>query len=537
MVLSVAFVVISCSCSALAGYSPVMSAFISGIALPREGRLSKMMISKVNYFLNNIFYPIFFVWVGLMVIFPKFHPGSPWTWARMIFIFVIATLGKVVGTFLSGLMFGFNHPESVALGLLLNVKGHFHMYLALSAVQNEITTNSTGIGLTLAIFCTVVYAPSVVAYIIGRARRKRSPNQRMALQWLDPTNELRILLCVHGPQELPSAINFIEISRGRDDPAIMVYVTDMIELTEQIESTLVRNEGMEVATVTDKIVVEMRDQITSAIKTYEEEHSESGVTLRRMLALSSFSVMHQDISILAENLLVSLVVLPFHKYQASDGNMIEAQSKLRYVNRKVLQYAPCSVGILVDRGFGVTNKISRSSIFLNAAVIFIGGKDDREALAYASHVALHPGVKLTVIRFLLDTNAIAKSTRLGTCKISLPEQEEEMKLDDEFFADFYERHVGGHVAYVEKYLANSAETMSALQSLEGKYGLIIVGRGGRVNSALTAGMNDWEQCPELGPIGDLLSGSSSVVSASILIIQQHRPKGEIAGLTEEFSVM
>lgn len=157
----------------------------------------------------------------------------------------------------------------------------------------------------------------------------------MALQWLDPTNELRILLCVHGPQELPSAINFIEISRGRDDPAIMVYVTDMIELTEQIESTLVRNEGMEVATVTDKVVVEMRDQITSAIKTYEEEHSESGVTLRRMLALSSFSVMHQDISILAENLLVSLVVLPFHKYQASDGNMIEAQSKLRYVNRKV----------------------------------------------------------------------------------------------------------------------------------------------------------------------------------------------------------
>ena len=191
----------------------------------------------------------------------------------------------------------------------------------------------------------------------------------------------------------------------------------------------------------------------------------------------------------------------------------------------------------MDRGFGVTNKISRSSIFLNAAVIFIGGKDDREALAYASHVALHPGVKLTVIRFLLDANAIAKSTRLGTCKISLPEQEEEMKLDDEFFADFYERHVGGHVAYVEKYLANSAETMSALQSLEGKYGLIIVGRGGRVNSALTAGMNDWEQCPELGPIGDLLSGSSSVVSASILIIQQHRPKGEIAGLTEEFSVM
>lgn len=198
----------------------------------------------------------------------------------------------------------------------------------------------------------------------------------------------------------------------------------------------------------------------------------------------------------------------------------------------MLQYAPCSVGILVDRGFGVGSEISRSSIFLNAAVIFIGGQDDREALAYAGHVALHPGVKLTVIRFLLDTSEAVMST-LGTCKIRNHEQEEEMKVDDEFFANFYEKHVG-QVNYMEKYLINSSETMSALQSLEGKYGLIIVGRGGRADSTLTAGMNDWQQCPELGPIGDILSGSNSVVSASILIIQQHRLKEELPPSPKNF---
>ena len=53
-----------------------------------------------------------------------------------------------------------------------------------------------------------------------------------------------------------------------------------------------------------------------------------------------------------------------------------------------------------------------------------------------------------------------------------------MKLDDEFFAGFYEKHVeGGQVAYMEKYLGNSGETMSALKSFEGRqYGLIIVDR-------------------------------------------------------------
>lgn len=183
----------------------------------------------------------------------------------------------------------------------------------------------------------------------------------------------------------------------------------------------------------------------------------------------------------------------------------------------------------------MNNKISTTSLSLHVAVIFIGGRDDREALSYASHIARHPGVKLTVLRFLLDTtNANPIRPRLFAIRVLNPDkQEEEMKLDDEFFAGFYEKHVGGQVAYTEKYLANSGETMSALQSLEGLYGLIIVGRGGRENSILTAGMNDWEQCPELGPVGDILSGPTFDISASILIIQQHSPKEELDG----FSVM
>lgn len=106
-----------------------------------------------------------------------------------------------------------------------------------------------------------------------------------------------------------------------------------------------------------------------------------------------------------------------------------------------------------------------------------------------------------------------------------------MQLDDEFFAGFYEKHVGGRVSYMEKYLANSGETISALQSFDGQYEFLIVGRGGRVNTALTEGMDDWEQCPELGPVGDFLSGSAFETSTtSILIIQQHRPKEELAAL-------
>ncbi|KAL5543381.1 hypothetical protein UlMin_007165 [Ulmus minor] len=536
LVLSVAFITLICCCSPVYGYSPILSAFMAGIFLPREGRVSKWVISKINYLLSNIFYPIFFFWMGYEAKLVDFEPDHFMTWARLVVLFSIATIGKVAGTVISGAMLGFRWPESVALGLLLTTKGHYHIYLAIAAKTAGRTSTSTSTVMVIAIFFTVVHAPSVVAQIIKRAR-KRAPTHRMALQLLDPSHELRILLCLHGPQNVPSTINFMEISRGISDPGIVVYVTDMIELTNEVAATVVKGDGQDTEAVMNKALMEIRNQITASVEAYVEENSE-GITLRRMLALSSFSGLPQDVCTLAEDLMAALIILPFHKSQRADGTLDAGHGGFRYVNRKVLRNAPCSVGILVDRGFGSIEKISRSHVSLNVAVIFIGGKDDREALAYAGRVSRHPGVKLTVIRFLVDSNSENASRRAGNYRINISEQQEETNHDDECFAEFYERHVAsGHVAYMEKHLANSAETYATLKSFEGQYSLIIVGRGGRVNSVLTFGMNDWQQCPELGPIGDVLAGSDFSAKMSVLIIQQHNLKGELDGLDDDFSIM
>ncbi|KAF5952433.1 hypothetical protein HYC85_010377 [Camellia sinensis] len=319
LILSVAYVVLVCGCSpTIAGYNSILSAFLAGLLMPREGRISKMMISKVNYFLTTIFYPLFFFWVGVEADLTKFRGDR--------------IVGKVVGTVVSGVMLGFHWPESVAIGLLLNIKGHFHAYLAIIATKNKITSISTSIAMLFATFLTIIYTPLVVANIIERAR-KRSPTQKMAVQWLDPANDLRILLCLHGPQNVPASINFMEISRGTVDPGIMVYVTDMIELTDQIAATLAHGEGMDAVTVTDQGVTDMREQITKAVQAYVDENGE-GINLKRMLALATINNMHQDICILAEDLLVSLIILPFHKDHQADGRLNVGHSGFRHVNRK-----------------------------------------------------------------------------------------------------------------------------------------------------------------------------------------------------------
>ncbi|CAN1787705.1 Cation/H(+) antiporter 28 [Linum perenne] len=534
LVLTIAFMVMVCSASPMYGYSPILSAFMAGIFLPSEGRVSKWAVGKINYLLTTVFYPVFFFWMGIHADFKEFQGGRLITWLRLVVLLGVGLLGKVLGTVLCGVILGFHWRESFELGLLLTVKGHLHVFLAVVGRVYKIIPTSTCIMIIFAIFLTVVQAPSIVIQIIKRAR-KRAPTHHRSLQTLETTNELRVLLCLHGPHNINSTINFMEISRGVPDPGIMVFITDMVELTDQIATTLVQSDGLDTVTVTDKNVTEMRDLISNNVQAYIDESGE-GITIRRMLALSTFNGMAHDIFTLGEDLMATLIILPFHKTQKPDGTLDGGNPGFRYVNRKVLRNSPCSVGILVDRGFGALENISKMSRSTLIAVIFIGGRDDREALAYAGRVARHPGVKLTVLRFLLDDTS--EASRRGNYRVNVVEKEEEVKLDDECFAHFYETHVAtGYVAYMEKHLANSAATYSTLRSLEGQYTLIIVGRGGRVDSILTIGMNDWQQCPELGPVGDVLSGSDLSHTTSVLIIQQHNLKGELHGVDDDFNIM
>lgn len=80
----------------------------------------------------------------------------------------------------------------------------------------------------------------------------------------------------------------------------------------------------------------------------------------------------------------------------------------------------------------------------------------------------------------------------------------------------------GQVGYVEKYVNNGSETVAALMDIGDMYSLFIVGKGGRGHSPLTTGMSDWEECPELGTVGDLLASSEFNVNGSVLVVQQYR---------------
>jgi len=135
LVLSIAFMVLMCASTTIYNYNPILSAFLVGVCVPREGRVSKWVITRINYMLTTIFFPIFFLWMGYVSNFRQFEAHNAGTWVRLSVLLVVATAGKVVGIVIYGAFSGFHWPESVAIGMLLVTKGHLQIYLAMKVVS------------------------------------------------------------------------------------------------------------------------------------------------------------------------------------------------------------------------------------------------------------------------------------------------------------------------------------------------------------------------------------------------------------------
>ncbi|KAF8763088.1 hypothetical protein HU200_008941 [Digitaria exilis] len=547
-----------------------MAAFLVGLAFPSQGRVSRLLVSKTNFVLSSLVLPLYVCHVclslrqttddvevaglGRVEGFRAFVMELPFPWWKVLFVTVMGTLGKLTGCAAAGLLRGLGWLEALALGMLLNVKGYFHIYCAQAAFDAGIITDKSFMAIIFMVALNVAVTPMVGVGIASWARR--SVQWRlMGLQHHDPSTELRLVVGLHGPQDVPTLAYLMEALRGGPGGGdLAAYAVDMVQLTDQTAAAIVRGGGFDGVTVVDEEVSEMRRLIGEALDAYQAEAGE-GVKVRRLLALSSFQDMHGDICICAEDAMAALVLLPFHKAQRLDGTMDAGHFGFRLANQKVLQLAPCSVAVVVDRGLA---HLGHREAQAQVVVVFIGGADDREALTLAALMSRHPGVRLTALRVVQNATAQARArartslfeTKAATtgrggggggggpaASSALGQEEAQMQVDDKFFAEFYRKHVAGGkhgMGYLEKHVADGAELVAVLRGLQAEYRLFVVGRGRDRSSVLTEGLDEWAECLELGPVGDILASSDFSNTASVLIVQQYDAKKHYKVIDEEF---
>lgn len=390
----------------------------------------------------------------------------------------------------------------------------------------------------MALFTTFITTPIVMA--VYKPARRGAPYKHKTIQRKDPDTELRVLACFHSTRNIPTLINLIESSRGtRKRGKLCIYAMHLMELSERPSAiTMVhkaRNNGMPFWNKKQND----KDNMVIAFQAYGQL---SSVNVRPMTAISALNNIHEDICTSAHHKRAALILLPFHKHQRVDGTMESFGHAFHIMNGLVLSHAPCSVGILVDRGLGGTSQVQASDVSYNVVVAFFGGRDDREALAYGMRLAEHPGILLTVIKFVAP---FGKTLAFGARLVGVTankdrkvikvadgtNQSEDKQEDDQFWHEFLSvcAKREGSTVYEERLVESKEDVITALR--EGnKSNLILVGRMPPV-----APLIDRSDCPELGPVGSYLASSEFSTQASVIVFQQYDPKTDIYPLVMEVS--
>ncbi|CAL5418196.1 unnamed protein product [Camellia sinensis] len=505
------------------GVHPIFGAFVFGLVVP-NGPLTITLIENLEDFVTGFLIPLFFVISGLKTNVLKIQGVS--TWFTLMLAIILSSTAKVAGTILVALFYKVPFSEGLALGLLMNTKGLIGL-IALNFGKDQKVIDDTAyaiMGITT-IFINAIISPTLVK--IYRPARKFVPYKRRTIQRTKADSELRILACIHTPWNVPTIINLLEASHPTKKSPISIFSLHLVELTGHASTTLIIHNSQKSEMKAINKMQAQSDNIINAFETFGK-HS-NHVSVQSFTTIAPYSTMHEEICNVAEDKRATFIIIPFHKQQMVDGGIEATNPQFQMLNQNVLANAPCSVGILVDRGLSGSTNLASSQVSHNIAVLFFGGPDDREALSYALRMSEHPRSSLTVIRFLPGLVEIESTMDPshdnfkdnGAMTVQI-DKDKDKQLDDDYIKEFRMMKTNDEsFSYIERVVNNGEDTVAAIRSVDNMHDLIIVGRGGEIISRLTTGLNEWSECPELGVVGDLLGSVDFATKVSVLVVQQY----------------
>ncbi|XP_047972591.1 cation/H(+) antiporter 18-like [Salvia hispanica] len=500
------------------GIHALFGAFVVGVLVPKEGPFAGALVEKVEDLVSGMFLPLYFVSSGLKTNVATIQGGQ--SWGLLALVITTACTGKILGTVVASMMCKVSFSEAFTLGFLMNTKGLVELIvLNIGKDRGVLNDQAFAIMVLMALFTTFITTPVVIA-IYRPARMATTEYKHRTIQRKETSTQLRILACFQSSRTVPTLINLMEISRGTGRRgSLRVYAMHLMELSERSSVILmvhkVKNNGIPFFSK------EKAPDSTQVVVAFEAFNQLSHVAISPATAISPMMTMHQDICASAEVKRASVIVLPFHKHVRLDGHLETTREEMRHVNRRVLECAPCSVAILIDRGLGGTAHVPASNVDYTITAFFFGGPDDREALAYGALMAEHPGIRMNAVRVHVDPKVAGP-----TVKVDVEGEEdgeaEARSADEDFITDFKDKVPrDGSIKFEDAVVKDAAEAVEVIKAHK-SCNLFLVGRISE--GELAAALKQKRECPELGPVGNLLISPDLSTTASVLVVQQYRSK-------------
>ncbi|XP_058005229.1 cation/H(+) antiporter 4-like [Hevea brasiliensis] len=397
--------------------------------------------------------------------------------------------------------------DSVVLAFILSSKGIIELATYSVRKDNGLISEKNFTLFSVMVLPSSIIVPIFVKYLYDPSRKYAGYQARNIVS-LKPESELRILACIHRTDNIASVIKLLDASHPTVESPINVYVLHLIKLIAQATPIFISHQK------TGPISTSCSQNVILSFKKYEQDNP-NAVSIHAFTSISSTKFMYEDIGTLALDKVTSLILLPLHRKWPIHGLIKCENHSLRTLNCRVLEKAPCSVGIFFER-FKLNKenfkKHGPKRSHLSLCMIFLGGRDDREALILAKRMANNSNANLTVINFIADhddddTEFVSDEKVPDFTAI---EKVQQISVIDE------------SIPYKEQPVKDGPQTALHVHSIADDYDLFIMGRSYGVKSPQTSGLSEWSELPELGIIGDLLGSKDLDTEVSVLVVQQQR---------------
>ncbi|KOM27022.1 hypothetical protein LR48_Vigan352s001600 [Vigna angularis] len=459
----------------------------------------------------------------------SYSPDESWPFIVVIILLLCAL--KILGTLFVTFFFGMRIRDGLTLDMILNNKGAMALIMLNIAWDRTIFSLPTYAVITSAVLLsTIVVSPVINA--IYKTRQIFEQNKLKTIQKLRLNAELRFIACVHNTRQATSMISIIECFNPMRVSPVHVFALYLVELTGRVAALVVTHIGKPSSQLREQNLTKSQEELESIHNTFDAlGEAYNAIRVETLNVVSAYTTIHEDIYHLAYEKRTTLILLPFHKQLTLEGTLEVTSVVYKDINQNVMKGAPCSVGIFVDRDFGLVPKMN-----LHICVVFVGGPDDREALAIAWRMAGRSGTQLSLVRILLlgeaaeiDASVHNESQGILSTIIDTDKQKE---LDEEYISAFRLITVNNSdtISYSEIDVYSDKDIPVVLKEIE-KIGcdIYIVGQGNCRNSKVFSNLFEGCECLELGVIGDILVSNNFGSRSSVLVVQQYGYGGMVYG--------
>ncbi|WJZ89180.1 hypothetical protein VitviT2T_008415 [Vitis vinifera] len=482
------------------GLSALVASFILGLVIPDGPPLGAALVERLDCFVSVLLMPIFFTTCGLNT--DVFAIQKLMNAGVILLVVFVSFVGKIIGTILPPLFCRMPFRDALSLALIMNSKGILELAMLTNWKKDKVMNEECfAIMIISVVVVTGVISPLVKA--LYDPSKRFIAYKRRTVQHSKRGEELCILACIHSQDNVKTIISLLNATNPTTDSPMNLFVLHLVKLMGRSSSLLVAHRPRE----KPSLYPTQSEQIFNSFRKFEER-SRGAVMVHCFKGVSPYATMHNDVCSLALEKRTCIVIIPFHR-QRINGERIEAPYVFRHLNKNVLEKAPCSVAILIDRG---NWKKGRSAMAepssYQVAVLFFGGADDREAVALAGRMSEHPNVNLTLIRFS-SLNEIVGGT------------DRSKMLDAETLGEFRLNTLHNEqVSYQEEVVTDIASVLAVTRPMENTCDLVMVGRS-HGQSQFMSELTKYSEHRELGTVGEVLVTTYSKGSkASVLVVQQ-----------------